>query len=469
MAFASSYSLLGYTKSGTIYTTNGSQSDVAAAIVNASGGDTVSIPAGSFTWGASGSSVSVNKAITLAGAGPSSTTINIASTGPTWGSGVINISASGAVVSGFTITQPNTGNTTAFTAGTSNGWRITNITYNSAATVGYFCYAGSYGLIDSCTLNAGGGSDELIFSRGPSDSWQTPSSMGTANAVYVEDCTFNNPGYVCDFNSNSRGVVRFCKITGQMKVDGHGVASNSPPRSVRHMEVYNNQWTAAAGYWTAMELRGGTGKVFDNVCVNAINGNVPALILNEYGCNGQWPSLGSVYQTPKNYPIADQVGVGQDPKAAGSEPYYIWDNSLGGNDWTVIGGSGVATGAIALYQSQTGNPLATFQILTDIIVADRDYFKQTAGSTFSGSSGVGRGTTAQMNAITPSKKGVGFWVTDQANWRSGYNGTSGQLYTWNGAAWVLNYTPYTYPHPLRTGSSTTTPATIPAPSNARVL
>ena len=34
--------------------------------------------------------------------------------------------------------------------------------------------------------------------------------------------------------------------------------------------------------------------------------------------------------------------------------------------------------------------------------------------------------------------------------------------TWNGSAWVLKYTPYTYPHPLRNGET-------PSPSrNARV-
>jgi len=41
-------------------------------------------------------------------------------------------------------------------------------------------------------------------------------------------------------------------------------------------------------------------------------------------------------------------------------------------------------------------------------------------------------------------------VTDQGNWNlSQPANTSGQLYVWNGSSWALNYTPYTYPHPLR--------------------
>ena len=60
------------------------------------------------------------------------------------------------------------------------------------------------------------------------------------------------------------------------------------------------------------------------------------------------------------------------------------------------------------------------------------------------------GTTTQMNALTPTEVGYGFWVTDQGSWNSNLpNNTSGQLYSWNGTGWVLKYTPYLYPHPLR--------------------
>ncbi len=40
---------------------------------------------------------------------------------------------------------------------------------------------------------------------------------------------------------------------------GHGLASNSPARGVRNMEIYGNTWTATgAGNWANLELRGGS-------------------------------------------------------------------------------------------------------------------------------------------------------------------------------------------------------------------
>ncbi len=441
-----------WTTSNGTYTTDGSQGDVTDAANHASPGDVVLLPAGTFVWG--GGPVSPVSyfpvAVTLKGAGPDQTTIQIADGGPTYTTGIITLYAP-VTVRDLTIAQGGHANTTAFATASngtndSTGWRITNVVYNSAAQAGYFVYAETYGLIDSCTVNAGGGSDELIFTRGPADSWQTPSSLGTAGAVYVEDTTFNNAGYVSDFNSNARGVVRFCTINGPMKVDSHGVASNSPPRSARQTEVYGNHWTMKTGAYAAMELRGGTGVVFDNL---GDNPQSDWLFLEDYGYQAQWPNFNNTFQTPLDYPITDQIGVGQDPKKGGSEPYYVWNNLLGGAPWARTLKT-PADGAIALYDQQANTDAGFTE--PDVIQADRDFFWQ--GASFDGSSGVGRGTAAEMKALTPTKTGVGFWVTDEGSWNQKLPpNTSGQLYVWNGTAWVLRYTPYTYPHPLRGISS----------------
>lgn len=48
---------VGFSKSGTAYTTDGSQADVEAAHADAMPGDTILIPAGTFTWGRGGDPV----------------------------------------------------------------------------------------------------------------------------------------------------------------------------------------------------------------------------------------------------------------------------------------------------------------------------------------------------------------------------------------------------------------------------
>jgi hypothetical protein len=443
-----------FTRQGTALLTDGSLADVNAALNAAVAGDEVRVPAGSFTWGDNGSTVNVSKPVQLVGAGPGQTIISISSTAGNWTNAVIRVSA-GAVARDFTV-RGAAGSKSAF-ATFGNGWRITNITYLGVSGEGYFVYtSGGYGLIDSCNITGGAGNSELIFSRGPTDSWQTPSSMGSADAVYIEDCTFNTNGYVCDMNSNARGVVRFSTMNAIMKVDSHGVASNTPDRSARQIEIYGNKWTFDwAG--THIEVRGGTARIFANRAASL--GEKAWFYLREYGCISRWPNFNNTYQTPINYPIKDQIGVGTDPKVAGAEPVYIWDMRAQNNaDWPLNWFADLS-GAIDLYRVQTGNPTATFT-KQDIIAKDRDYFREDITKTFDGSSGVGVGTKAQMNAIRGLKKGVGYWVTDEGEWNSTNGATpDGQLYVWNGTAWEFNYLPYTYPHPLRGAG---------APNNVRI-
>ncbi|MGE3841573.1 MAG: hypothetical protein AB7I50_08295 [Vicinamibacterales bacterium] len=303
----------------------------------------------------------MNKAITLQGAGRGATIIEISPSAGSYASGTIRISAA-AVVRRFTIRTSTTSSRTAFSA-SANGFRITDIEYTdqSEANSGYFLYAGSYGLVDNCSITGGRGDMELIFARGPTDSWQTAHSIGGAGNLFIENNTFAGSGYVSDCNSNSRCVLRYNTITGPMKIDGHGKASNTPPRGVRHMEVYNNLWTATGLFWTAIELRGGGGRVFNN---SALAGSSGAwAFLTEYGAESTWPNFGSVCQCPSNYPIDDQVGVGKDPKVAASEPMYLWNNIRSGVEWT-------------LGSKSTNRCTATCgaYVITDIVQPGRDYF-----------------------------------------------------------------------------------------------
>jgi hypothetical protein len=430
-------------KKGTVYTTDGSPQDVKAAVADAKAGDTVRIPPGTFTYGANQDVLYIDKPITLAGSGRKTTTIVIADTSGVWTNAAIRL-LGGPTVRDFSITGASVDKLAPFAAGGANGWRITNIKFNQVKA-SYFLYVqGCFGLVDNCTLNGAAGNSELIFTRGPADAWQTDNTIGTADSVYIEDCTINGSGYVCDINSNGKAVVRFCTITGPIKVDGHGKATNTPARGVRHMEVYRNTWTSTSqGGWLTVEMRGGTGHIFANTAAGG------SFMLRDYAIYGSYANLGNRCWTPKDYPIDDQIGTGKDPKVGGSEPMYLWNNRMtNGEPWRR---SNRKAGPEAI-ELNGGEDFYD----SDLIAQNRDFFQQVEA--FDGSSGMGTGTRAQMQAIKPTRTGVGFWVTDEGDWNARNPGPDGRLYTWNGTAWALKYTPYAYPHPLRAKDAPGAPA-----------
>ena len=435
-------------------------------VKNMEAGDTIQLPAGEATWGDPTRSnrgvIYIILPITIRGQGDS-TVIRLDENGPTYSGGVLAVWTAATVadlkiigadtrpVTAFNISGYN--NTAPGGINFSEGFRITNVTYDGRRGAGYFLFFNASiigGLIDNCRFTADAGNAELIFGRGPTNAWQTENTLGKAQNIFIEDCEFSNRGYVNDANSNARMVVRYCRINGNIKVDGHGLASNTPARGYRNMEVYGNAWTSPTPFGTAIEMRGGTFMIFNNQA--ASDG---WFYLTDYGYLGPWPNFGNVTQTPVNYPVTDQVGVGRDPKVAASEPAYLWNNRIGSKAWPrtlkLIPQSG-----IDLYRTQTGNPAATYTE-RDVIKANRDFFAEEG---FDDATGMSVGTKAQMLASTPTLRGVGWWVTDEGEWNSTNGATpDGQLYTWTGTQWQFKYRPYPYPHPLRGAG---------APSNVRI-
>lgn len=443
----------GWTLDGNTYTTDGSQEDVESAIADASFGDTVKLPPGRYTWGVDGDRVIIDKAITLEGAGQDVTYLIESADLGNWQNGsMIGVTAA-ATLKSFTINTPESGGyrESAISCGGVNGWRVTDIKYVSSGYFGYFLYFGSYGLLDNCTIIGSDGGEEPVFGRGPVDSWQTDSSFGTGDAFYMEDCTFNGRGYVIDANSNARAVIRYNTMNGNNKVDGHGLASNgSPPRGVRHMEVYGNSWTSTVSpNWIAITLRGGTGYVWGNT--KAVSSNYHSITVQEYCCTQgpRWANCGNRYACRIDYPIKDQVGVGKDPKIGASEPAMFFFNRNGTEAvWQVT--EDMYGGVPEEAHSACGEE---YEFSTHIIVNDRDFFQENstfvAGEDTRLTSGIGVGTKAQMEMIANCMDGCGFWVTDEADWNARQAGPDGQFYECRSNAWVLKYTPYTYPHPLR--------------------
>ena len=117
------------------------------------------------------------------------------------------------------------------------------------------------------------------------------------------------------------------------------------------MEVYGNVWTLSSKYWEAIEIRGGTNRVFGNSSTTSFPASPPGFTFDEYAClSFGLGTFGNVLLTPKNYPIPDQIGEGEDVDGdqapGGSDPAYVWDNKLAANgaSWpwspkTVVGNS----------------------------------------------------------------------------------------------------------------------------------
>lgn len=384
---------------------DGSQSSTQSAIDRAANGDTINVAFGNHSWA---SPLVINKAIHLSGGG--STIVNAAGSGPIM---VITPDQSGHVeISDFHFTQGgNTGSGRYHLIVEPAAGRavlIHDCQFDNAA-FGFrdIEWRTNGGVIYNCVFTSVNRQDTsgIAFKNPqPSSSWQTASTVGTADSdgehnTYLEDCTFKDVYLqALDLDDNSRTVVRHCKF------DNSGITSHgwdTSPQGTRQWEIYDNEFVFTGGgdppnpyplnlnYW--FYVRGGTGVMFGNV--------IPA-IQSQY-----WGSKGSINLTVYNirrrtsspgcqtsYPAARQFGFGCDNQGRlVSEPVYFWNNS----------GSGAANIGLVNYDpDECGNN----QQISNYIRLNRDYF-------------------------TSAKPG---------------------------------YQPYTYPHPLRADKAKPTPT--PAPS-----
>jgi hypothetical protein len=147
---------------------------------------------------------------------------------------------------------------------------------------------------------------------------------------------------------------------------------------------------------------------------------------------------GDGYAIYKLIAALDQPGRGKgdlltdkNPVATGSwphqalEPAYAWGNTYNN-----------------LRQLNLGSPYPTVQ-------ENREFYNQK--TPFDGTVGVGVGPVADRpKTCTPA---VAYWATDEGEWDSAHDGADGQLYVCSAAnTWSFYYKPYTYPHPLVSGT-----------------
>ena len=321
------------------------------------------------------------------------------------------------------------------------------------------------------------------------NSWASTDSYGTNQQIYIENNPFGNGILATESEAQApsggegggRATVRFNTCNGCIVIYSvHGTDSNGRPRGGRQGEVYGNTMTCTntGGGCQGTGSRSSTVIQFGNSFAAG-----PSSHYNEYmnlavfranglfappwnNCNGTGPYDNNVPSPPICIDQPGHMGgtllsgVTSAPTGWVNEiihPNYEWDDS------------GTAPNVATVDTDYAG------------VIANRDWYTdnslgspavQTSPTTpFNGTSGVGFGTLANRPTTcttgTGGAPGVAYWATDQGSWNTSsktYAGgyTQGQLYACSATnTWTLYYTPYTYPHPLVTG--TLTGSTPPSP------
>lgn len=392
--------------------------------------------------------------------------------------------------------------------------RVDNITYgtnnwtNNLADGGFVVSDNVFGVLDHNTANESGFSGsggvgapfiQVAFSAwaGIGDygdnSFAAADSFGTGSAMYVENNSFNfvrgTENDVASADGHQGGARYVCRFNTILNMSGTGVCSAHGTgwigrlRGQRQAEVYYNDVTTSAGNGcdSMTGISSGTGYFFSNLlrtssvgCNKFVGVSIARFIQNSApwnSCNGTqpWDALpfsatsvcfdqtgrgggGALLQNSTPV-LASALGTlcslaGQCSPGAPLDPIYeAGDTSTASNV-----SAGVSIDASG------GSRIA---LNTDVFGEVSQSAQTSATSPFNGATGTGYGTLARRP--TTCTTGVGYWATDQGTWNNG--GPGGVLYVCSGSnTWSIKYTPYTYPHPLVTGTLSTA-STVNPPSN----
>lgn len=335
-----------------------SRADVGAAVDQASAGDEVVIPEGTCTWQ---TTLVISRSISLRGANRATTVLrdDVAKDNPDFRARhLILVEASRARLFEFTVEgvapDPNNNNHGHVVFdGDLRDVRADHLTFRSVNNTSLVFGGRVTGVVDHCSFDLRSEQGILLYhdqwdggAFGDS-SWASPSTLGTDQALFVEDCDFidraaNGGGAVVALGG-ARAVVRNNLVVSD-GVYGVGTDSSGRFRSARHLEVYENRFTTGSQF-AAIELAGGTGVVFDNSFEGAFQQPIRLTVSRtlsantEFGrCNGS-----SVYDqnaAASGYACLDQLGRGAGDLLSGDapplpaawprqvlDPVYLWQNS----------------------------------------------------------------------------------------------------------------------------------------------
>jgi hypothetical protein len=431
-----------------------SYTDVSSAVSYASSGDTVLVPAGSSTWN---SLLRIAKGIYLLGAGVGQTVIT---NGAPSAMALIRYDPSDYAsnlpfrLSGFTFDangkytlELGSGKNAPFALQTKvrvDHNRFTN-SGNDIKGQAIWNYGSLYGVVDSNTFD--GVDYPIANSYGVGgDSWwaNSPQNIfkhGSEYYLYYEDNIFTNmTGFgggsdnaIMDGEYASRYVFRYNTIMNNAPsyslIEMHGQQGEGPSSMPASFgaEAYGNQVVHGANDMVFWKQRSGQSLVFLN---NAITSNSSSMTAY----------TSAACTSPVNYA---ELKVTHNSYWWGSRKNY--------------------TGAL-FAASATGG--LNSNGLTNIPTLGRDIFTDTS------TPGVSSGRLANLPSTCTI--GQGYWATEQSTTDlTGMVGANpatpiaGTLYRCTATnTWQLYYTPYTYPHPVRSETDSISPPT--PPTNLRI-
>lgn len=334
-----------------------SRADVQSAVLQASAGDEVLIPAGRCAWS---TQLTITTGLTLRGAGDGVTVLidDVPKDGTDQSRLLVFENATGLRLTALTIEgralDPGVWNFGhVAVSGATRGFRLDHLSF-ALETTGVRVEGESVGVIDHCTFS-GDFKQGVVVSHDSWDggsygdsSWASPSSLGTVDQLFVEDCTFFNSATAAQGGvatlGGGRAVVRH-NVFNDTGVYAYGTDSSGRNRATRHLEVSNNRFQTGLQFLEpAIIFNGGTGVVFGNQVEPGFGAAVGLEVLranNSYTvwgrCNGSNP-LDENSQA-NGYACLDSVGRGAGLLLSGDtptpmswpqqvlEPVFVWSNA----------------------------------------------------------------------------------------------------------------------------------------------
>lgn len=402
-----------YSKSGTTYTTDGSYSDVNSALTDASEGDTINIPSGSFSWT---SQLSITKSINLIGAGKASTTITHGYSGDLI---YLNPGSDKAIrISGIFFTQSTNYNgysTIRINGNTAGSYALTQIRIDNCkiekGTQAVYSVGRVEGVIDNNEFLNNNISVLIIGDDGEAWDVDTVSvtggktyNAGGSHSLFIEDNTFTitndadrEPNELIYHQMAGRTVVRYNDFDGStytagdcLFFDTHGNQNYYDTgndagefRGQPIVEVYNNTFTAYDTY-RMFNIRGGSMLFWGNT-IATDQSTSPMTLQDEE----TWSTTHFETGLDTTWPVEDQI-----------TNTFIWDN--------------------------TGDLVVNVETNSQSVIRENyEYYLHA-----------------------PQATGGYEYYTDRMG--SAGNASDGTLaHSATGANAYYPYTPYTYPHPLR--------------------